>query len=143
MKLAPFLASAALVLSAPALSLAQPYDHPGGGRDQGPMRHPGGDRSNPNWWRGRPEFRDYAGWREGFWYAPGRGYFRVDPAWYAYNWDVGVVVPFALRSYYVADPYVYGLPPAEVGFRYIYLRNHVALINMRSGRIVRMVRGVY
>jgi hypothetical protein len=52
-------------------------------------------------------------------------------------------VPPELRGYGLADPYVYGLPPAPYGFRYIYLANNVALIRMGTGRIVRIVPNVY
>jgi Ni/Co efflux regulator RcnB len=137
MKTMLILAAAASVLSAPAASLAQPYGGPP------PHQHEHWDRGNPNWWRGRPEFRDYAGERAGYWYAPGRGYYRPDPRWYAYHWAVGAYVPFELRGYYVADPYFYGLAPAPYGLRYIHLHNHIALIDVHNGRIVRIVPHVY
>ena len=48
-----------------------------------------------------------------------------------------------LRGYAVADPYVYGLPFAPRGLRYVYVGNNVALISMRTGRIVSIVPNVY
>ena len=98
---------------------------------------------NRSWWRGRPEFNGYAGVRTGFWFIPGRGYFRPDPQWYRYSWRVGVVVPPIFRGYIVTNPYIYGLAPAPYGFRYIYLGNSVVLMSTRDGRIVRVMANVY
>jgi Ni/Co efflux regulator RcnB len=98
---------------------------------------------NRTWWRGRPEFAGYAGARAGFWFVPGRGYVNPGPRWFGYGWRVGGFVPPALREYAVVDPYVYGLPPARFGFRYVYLANDVALIRMGDGRIVTIVPNVY
>ncbi len=101
------------------------------------------NRGNPNWWRGRAEFRGYAGARSGFWFRPGFGYFRVDPRWYGFNWQVGGFVPFEFRSYYVQDPYGYGLPPAPYGYAYVYLGNDIALMSMDNGAIVQVFPNVY
>jgi Ni/Co efflux regulator RcnB len=93
---------------------------------------------NRFWWRGRPEFVGYVGVRPGFWFIPGRGYIRPDPRWYGYGWRVGGFVPPIYRSYYVPNPYIYGLAPAPYGFRYIYLGNNIVLMSMRDGRIVQI-----
>ena len=98
---------------------------------------------NHFWWRGRPEFNGYAGIRPGYWFIPGRGYFRPEPQWYGYSWRVGVVVPPIFRGYVVTNPYIYGLAPAPYGFRYIYLGNNVVLMSTRDGRIVRVMANVY
>ncbi|MEO7027308.1 MAG: RcnB family protein [Caulobacteraceae bacterium] len=95
------------------------------------------NRNDRNWYRGRPEFNGYNGVRPGQWFIPGRGYIRPDPRFYNYTWRIGGFVPFGLRGYYVTDPYVYGLPRAPYSFRYVFLGNTVALINVRNGRIVR------
>ena len=34
------------------------------------------DRNHRDWWRGRSEFRGYNGRRNGYYYAPGYGYYR-------------------------------------------------------------------
>ena len=101
------------------------------------------NRTNRDWMRSRQEFRNYAGRRSGYWYAPGSGYVRVDPRFSGYGWRVGVVVPWQLRSYAVADPWFYGVEPAPPGFRWIWLDNNVALMNLRTGGIVRIVSSVY
>ena len=98
---------------------------------------------NRFWWRGRPEFAGYAGMRSGFWFVPGRGYVNPGARWLGYGWRVGAFVPVELRGYSVVDPYVYGLPRAPYGFRYVYLGNNVALISMHNGRVVRIVPNVY
>jgi len=156
-------ASAIASIALPTLGLAQGYDdhanrdHPAVQRDirqdarqdvrqdvradvnHGRVWAPG----NHSWWRGRPEFAGYAGARAGFWFVPGRGYVNPGPRWFGYGWRVGGFVPSELRGYTVVNPYVYGLPRAGYGFRYIYLGNNVALISMRNGQIVRMVANVY
>jgi Ni/Co efflux regulator RcnB len=122
------------------------YDHARPGYDHG---RPGYDHvrawspGNRTWWRGRPEFAGYAGARNGFWFVPGRGYVNPGARWFGYGWRVGAFVPAELRGYAVVDPYLYGLPRASYGMRYVYLGNNVALISMRSGRIIRMVPNVY
>lgn len=101
------------------------------------------DRGRADWWRGRPEFRDYGGVRPGFWYRPGFGYFRVDPRWYGFAWRVGGFVPFEFRNYYVESPYLYGLPPAPYGYAYVYLGNNIALMSLGNGVIVQVFPNVY
>jgi Ni/Co efflux regulator RcnB len=107
------------------------------------VQRPSWNRGNPNWWRGRPEFRDYAGARPGFWYRPGFGYFRVDPRWYGFTWRIGGFVPLEFRNYYVQNPYDYGLPPPPYGYAYVYLGNSIALMSLVSGAIVQVFPNVY
>lgn len=101
------------------------------------------NRADRRWMQQRREFQAYNGRRTGYWFAPGSGYVRVDPRFRGYGWRVGVVVPWQLRSYVVADPWFYGVEPAPPGFRWVWLDNNIALINLRSGAIVRVVTGVY
>ena len=49
------------------------------------------DRNNRDWYRGRADFRDYRGARNGYWYAPSYGYYRVEPRYYNYRWQRGGV----------------------------------------------------
>jgi Ni/Co efflux regulator RcnB len=88
------------------------------------------------WWNGRRGFEGYEGRRDGYWYAPGRGYYRPGPYAYGYGWSVGAYVPFALQSYYVEDPYDYGVEPAPYGYRWIFLDDELVLIDLRTGLIV-------
>ena len=103
----------------------------------------GWDRNNRNWWRGRPGFDRYAGRRAGFWYAPGRGYFRPDSRWIGYHWRVGGYVPGAYRGFYVQDPYFYHLRPVPYGYRYVYLDNNIVLMALATGLIAQVVSNVY
>jgi Ni/Co efflux regulator RcnB len=90
------------------------------------------------WWRGQRGFERYEGRRDGFWFAPGYGYYRPDPRWYGYDWEIGVSVPYELRSYYISDPYAYDLPPAPYGCAWIYLGNELVMIDVQSGQIVQI-----
>lgn len=106
-------------------------------------RHDRWDRRDRNWWRGRPEFRDYAGPRRGYWYAPGYGYHRVEPRYHAYRWRRGHVLPPAYRGYYVRDPYYYGLRPAPRGYRWVHANNDILLVALATGIIAEVVFDVF
>jgi Ni/Co efflux regulator RcnB len=99
-------------------------------------------RLQGDWWRGRTGFNGYYGHRAGFWFAPGWGYYQVDPRWYDFDWAVGAVVPYELQSYAISDPYAYGLPPAPYGCEWIFLGDQIALIDLSSGQIVQ-IAGAY
>ncbi|HEY2481851.1 MAG TPA: RcnB family protein [Caulobacteraceae bacterium] len=91
-----------------------------------------------DWWRGRRGWESYEGRRNGFWFAPGWGYYSVDPRWYGYDWEVGAIVPYEFRSYYVTDPYDYGLPPAPYGCAWIFLGDEIVLIDLNTGAIIQI-----
>ncbi|KAK0360593.1 hypothetical protein LTR94_026711, partial [Friedmanniomyces endolithicus] len=93
------------------------------------------DRGNPNWWRGRSDFRGYNGPRSGYWYAPSYGYYRVEPRYSGYRWRTGGHLPPQYRNYYVRDPYFYGLRPAPRGYRYVHAGSDILMIAVASGLI--------
>ena len=101
------------------------------------------DRSNRDWWRGRSDFRDYRGARNGYWYAPSYGYYRVEPRYYGHRWQRGHYLPQSYRNYYVRDPYDYGLRPAPRGYRYVHAGNDIVLIAVATGLIASVLSGVY
>jgi len=101
------------------------------------------DRSNPRWWRGRPEFIAYVGPRPGYFFAPGYGYYPVRRAYIRRAWVAGVPVPFAMRRYVVLDPGFYGLAPARPGYRWIYIDNNIALVRDLTGVIVRVLPRIW
>lgn len=101
------------------------------------------DRNNRDWWRGREDFRDYRGVRNGYWYAPSYGYYRVEPRYYGQRWQRGSYLPNAYRSYYVRDPYVYGLRAAPRGHRYVHAGNDIVLIAIATGLIASVLNGTY
>lgn len=101
------------------------------------------DRSNRDWWRGRPEFRGYNGPRRGYWYAPGHGYYRVEPRYYGYRWTRGAYLPPAYRHYYVNDYGYYGLRPPPPGYRYVYAGGDILMIAVASGLIASVLSNVF
>lgn len=101
------------------------------------------DRHDQNWWRYRNDFRDYRGARNGYWYAPSYGYYRVEPRYYGQRWRRGHYLPHAYRSYYVRDPYVYNLRPAPRGYRYVHADNDIVMIAVATGLIASVLSGVY
>jgi hypothetical protein len=103
------------------------------------------ERGNPGWWRGRPEFAGYGGRRPGYWFVPGVGYRGVPGAYWGYHWGVGLVVPglfFGNPTYYVNNPWFYGVEPAPYRYHWMYLGPNLALVNP-YGRIVRIVPNVF
>lgn len=101
------------------------------------------ERGNRDWWRGRAEFRDYRGARNGYWYAPGYGYYRVEPRYRDYRWRTGAYLPSAYRGYAVRDPYFYGLRPAPRGYRYVHAGNDIVMIAIATGLITSVLSGIY
>ena len=101
------------------------------------------DRRNRDSWRGRNEWRDFAGPRQGFWYAPGYGYRPVDRRFANRAWRRGDVVPSAYRGYYVQDPYYYGLREPPRGQRWVYLNNNFVLMSIGSGLIADIIVNGY
>jgi len=101
------------------------------------------DRNNRDWWRDRNDFRDYRGARNGYWYAPSYGYYRVEPRYYGQRWQRGSYLPSAYRSYYVRDTYGYGLRQAPRGYRYVHAGNDIVLIAIATGLIASVLAGVY
>lgn len=100
-------------------------------------------RSNRDWWRGHHDFRDYRGARANYWYAPGYGYYRVEPRYYGRHWRQGAYLPPAYRSYYVRDPGFYGLRAAPRGYRYVHAGNDIVMIAIATGLITSVLSGVY
>jgi Ni/Co efflux regulator RcnB len=101
------------------------------------------NRNDRNWYRGRSDFRDYRGYRNGYWYAPSYGYYRVDPRYANYRWQRGGYLPSAYRGYYVRDPYVYGLRPAPRGYAYVHAGSDIVMIAVATGLIASVLSGVY
>jgi len=108
-------------------------------RDRAELRY---DRRRADTWRDRSEWRAYRGARNGYWYAPGYGYRRIDPR-YHNAWRRGGYVPGAYRGYYVQDPYYYGLRPAPPGHRWVYADNNFVLMAVTSGLIADIVSNGY
>ena len=108
-------------------------------RDRAEMRY---DRRRADTWRDRSEWRGYRGARAGYWYAPGYGYYRSDPRYRSY-WRRGGYVPPTYRTYYVQDPYYYGLRSAPPGYRWVYADNNFVLMALASGLIADVIANGY
>lgn len=98
------------------------------------------NRARADTWRNRSEWRDYRGARSGYWYAPGYGY---RPVARGHNWRRGAYVPSAYRSYYVQDPYYYGLNAPPRGHRWVYADGNFVLMALASGLIASVVANGY
>lgn len=100
------------------------------------------DRRRAETWRERREWRDFRGVRSGYWYAPGYGYHRVDPR-YRNAWRRGGYVPVVYRTYYVQDPYYYGLRAPPPGYRWVYADNNFVLMALATGLISEVIANAY
>lgn len=98
------------------------------------------NRARAETWRNRAEWRDYRGARSGYWYAPGYGY---RPVVRGYNWRRGAYVPRAYRSYYVQDPYYYGLRAPPRGHRWVYADGNFVLMAVATGLIASVIANAY
>lgn len=98
------------------------------------------NRARAETWRNRAEWRDYRGARSGYWYAPGYGY---RPVVRGHNWRRGAYVPVAYRSYYVQDPYYYGLSAPPRGHRWVYADGNFVLMALATGLIANVVSNGY
>lgn len=158
MKYLLYAAVAIATAAAPIAATAQPGHGNGHGKghekhgDRGDYRGDdrGGDRgrheghrynrAQADTWRNRPEWRDYHGARSGYWYAPGYGY---HPTTRGYAWRRGAYVPRAYRTYYVQDPYYYGLYAPPRGHRWVYADGNFVLMALATGLIAGVVANAY
>jgi Ni/Co efflux regulator RcnB len=106
-------------------------------RDRAELRY---DRRRADTWRNRAEWRAYHGVRRGYWYAPGYGYRPVSRG---YAWRRGAYVPMAYRTYYVQDPYYYGLRAPPRGYRWVYADGNFVLMALASGLIADVIVNGY
>jgi Ni/Co efflux regulator RcnB len=149
------------VAATPIAASAQPYGHDRDDRGRGEERrdhdrdhdrdrgHDRGehrgwryDRARPDSWRDRAEWRGFQGARQGYWYAPGYGYQRVNPAWRS-SWRRGAYVPAPYRHYYVQDYGYYGLRPPPRGYRWVYADGNFVLMALATGLIADVILNGY
>lgn len=136
------------VAAGPVAASAQPYGHAWGhdrdrhdDHDRG-RGHDRYDRHRPETWRGREEWREFHGPRTGYWFAPGYGYYRVDPRW-GHHWRRGLYVPAPYRHFYVQDWGYYGLRPPPPGYRWVYLDGNFVLMAVATGLIADVILNGY
>ena len=118
-------------------------DHRGRGDDRRGRGRDRWERNNRDWWRGRNEFRGYSGRRNGYYFAPGYGYYRSDPRYSNHRWNRGAYLPRSYRNYYVQDPYFYGVRDAPYGYRWVYVDNDLVLVSIATGLILDVLLDVY
>ena len=99
--------------------------------------------SNHNWWRGRPEFRGYAGPRVGFWFIPGVGYWQAPREYWGRHWGDGDDLPRIFWQYQVNDWAAYGLPPPPWGCAWVWIDGGVALVDLSDGYILDVEYGLW
>ena len=63
------------------------------------------------------------------------------PGWYwcGYGWRRGAYVPSHYRTYYVQDPYYYGLSAPPRGHRWVYADGNFVLMALASGLIAEVI----
>jgi Ni/Co efflux regulator RcnB len=98
------------------------------------------DRHRADSWRGRPEWRGYAGVRSGYWYAPGYGYRPVSRG---YVYRSGGYVPVTYRRYYVEDYGYYGLRAPPRGYRWVYADGNFVMMAVATGLIASVILNAY
>lgn len=142
------------VAAAPMTAFAYDRDHGDHdrGRHEGWDRHDRGDwhdrgehrgwRERDDHWRDRAEWRGYRGDRAGYWYAPGYGYYRANPAWRA-GWRRGGYVPGPYRRFYVQDYGYYGLRPPPPGYRWVYADGNFVMMALATGLIADVIINGY
>ena len=101
------------------------------------------DRGHPESWRDRAEWRSFRGERPGYWYAPGYGYYRVEPRWHREYWRRGAYVPAPYRRLYVQDWRYYGLRSPPPGYRWVYADGNFVLMALATGLIADVIANAY
>ncbi len=91
------------------------------------------DYRNDNRWR------SYTGIRLGFYFFPGRGYYRVPDSYYNHRWSRGDVLPSYFYSYRIYDWDYYGLPSPPYGCGWFFVGQDAVLIDLRSGEILDII----
>lgn len=126
------------------------HDEAHWGRTRGDWRGAHGDwghwgawRGGHDWWRGRSEFRVYAGARPGFWFVPGVGYHHVPPQYWGRHWGYGEILPAFFFQYRVPDWRAYDLPPPPPGCAWVWLNGGVALVDLSDGYIMDVQYGLW
>ena len=92
--------------------------------------HRWGSNDWSNYRRSNPRLYSGAGWRAPFRYTRFGVGARIAPSYYG-------------SSYWIRDPWMYRLPVAGYGTRWIRHYNDVVLVDYRRGRVVRVIPGFY
>lgn len=100
-------------------------------------------RHGSDWWRNDRRFRSYSGFRIGFYFAPGYGYYSVPRNYWGQRWQVGDYLPSMFWRYQLDDWRTYGLGYPPVGTRWVVVDNQIYLIDQYDGYIIDVIRDAW
>jgi Ni/Co efflux regulator RcnB len=93
-------------------------------------------RGNRNWWRGNAHFNGYTGARNGYYFAPGYGYYAVPREYWGHRWGIGAFLPLFFLTYSLVDYGDYGLPPPPPGCAWVWVGPNLLLVDIADGYVV-------
>lgn len=100
-------------------------------------------RHGSNWWRNDNRFRGYTGFRMGFYFAPGYGYYSVPRSYWGRHYQVGDYLPEIFWRYQLNDWRTYGLGFPPEGARWVMVDNYIYLIDDYDGYIIDVIRDAW
>jgi Ni/Co efflux regulator RcnB len=77
--------------------------------------------------------------RVGFYFAPNYGYYSVPRQYWGQRWSEGDYLPSIFWRYQMVEYRTYGLGFPPEGTRWVYVDNHVYLIDEYDGYIIEVV----
>jgi Ni/Co efflux regulator RcnB len=92
-----------------------------------------------DWWRNDHRFRSYTGFRIGFYFAPGYGYYSVPRSYWGQRWTVGDYLPSLFWRYQLDDWRTFGLGYPPAGTRWVVVDNQIYLIDQYDGYIIDVI----
>jgi Ni/Co efflux regulator RcnB len=90
-------------------------------------------------WHNDHRWNGYSGVRLGFYFFPGRGYYRVPDAYYDRQWRRGEYLPSIFYSYRITDWYDYGLPQPPYGCAWYFVGEDAVLMVISTGEILDVI----
>lgn len=96
-----------------------------------------------DWWRSDRRFNGWSGARNGFYFAPGYGYYSVPRSYYGRQYSAGDFLPSIFWRYSVNDYRTYGLGYPPEGTRWVYVDNAIYLIDQYDGYIIDVIRNAW
>lgn len=92
-----------------------------------------------DWWRNDRGFRSYNGFRFGFYFAPGYGYYSVPRNYWGQRWYPGDYLPSVFWRYRLNDWRTFGLGFPPPGTQWVAVDNHIYLIDSYDGYIIEVI----
>jgi Ni/Co efflux regulator RcnB len=92
-----------------------------------------------DWWRNDRGFRGYNGFRFGFYFAPGYGYYSVPRNYWGQRWYPGDYLPSVFWRYRLNDWRTFGLGFPPPGTQWVAVDNHIYLIDSYDGYIIEVI----